>query len=346
MAPHVADTLRREAPFPALIMTTPLSRHFGSLAVLFALPLFGQAQTTVFRDTFLTSTINSAAPAAPTASATDYAIASSKNATGSSLTAGRLNVYTPATSSGFTEAQARFAASPIALASAGQFIKLTAVFTANNINLSGNATFNFGLYNSGGVNPVAGGGLANTGLGTASSTYASGYAAGWLGYVGRVGTGAGASSLLVTRPIQTDTSNESQDLLFNDAGTGAYDTPLGTTVGTTTSAGAVLVTGNDYTYSLTLTRTSAGLLALDQSLYSGMGTGGTLLFSQTGTTTLASTITTQFDALAVGYRGISSSAAMNLSLSSLTVAIPEPATGALFLAGLAALFTLRRARRA
>jgi hypothetical protein len=300
-----------------------------------------------FSDDFSTSTINSATPPTPTASSTDYAILSSKDATGSSIGAGHLNVTIPATSSGLAEAQARFAATPVALTAAGDYIQLKGVFTSTGMNLGGNATINFGLYNSGGVAPVTGGQMNNKQLGTTDTTFASGYAAGWLGYAGRIGSG-GADSELFTRPAQSDTTDESQDLIIHDGVTGGFDSPNGATLDGT-STGVVLTDGGQYTYTLRLTRNADDTLTLDQNLYSGNSTdAANNLFTQTAVTDATTTIANAFDGLALGYRGISSSEAVSMDVNALSVetnvAVPEPASVGLFGLGALALIGRRRSR--
>ena len=296
----------------------------------------------VFSDTFETSTLNSASPAAPTANSTDYAVASSKDATGSSIAPGNLKLTMVSTTSGFNEVQARFAASPIVLGAEGDFVQLTATFTTTNINTAGNSTLLMGLYDSNGTTPVPGGGLASSGLNATDTTYASGFAAGWQGYVGRIGVPGNASSQLITRPAQTDTTNESQDLLFNNAGTGAFDNPGGTTIaGSATADGATLANA-PYRLELRATRNADGTLTLLQNLYDAT-TGGNLLYSRTGTTSETSTLTTEFDALAIGYREVVSGPnALDFSSISVESNIPEP--GSLALISLGGLLLARRRR--
>ena len=106
---------------------------------LFTLPLASRADT-VFSDTFSSSTMNSASPAAPTATTTDYAVLSGKNATGSSIGASDLKLTMLSTTSGFVEAQARFATTPLTLAATGDYIQLRATFTATAGILAGPGT--------------------------------------------------------------------------------------------------------------------------------------------------------------------------------------------------------------
>src|SRR5215217_5688259 len=120
--------------------------YAGMLAAAATSAIAPAAQAaTVFSDTFGTSTLNSATPAAPTGAATNYQVLSSKNATGSSIVPGSLQLNMGATTSGLAEIEAPFAAAPVNLASPGDFVKLQMTFTASGINLSGAGTLNVGL---------------------------------------------------------------------------------------------------------------------------------------------------------------------------------------------------------
>ena len=333
------------------------SKHLLLVLALFALPLASRAAT-VFSDNFSGSTLNSASPAAPTTTSTDYAVLSTKNASGSSIGASQLRLTMPATTSGFVEAQALFATTPLTLAATGDYVQLSATFTTTAGILAGPGTsssLNFGLLYSGGVAPVAGGVLANTGLTTTlGSPYDTGNAAGWLGYVGRILENTG-SSRVFTRPNQNgpDTTSESQDLLFDNVGGGAFDDPTGVAITANQQFGSILTAGSQYTYTLKLTLDAGtGFLTTDQNLYSGAGTGGANLFTQTGTSTLASTPTLQFDGFALGYRFAETvGAASTLDVSGLEITaqitpVPEPAFASLLLAGAGARLLMHRRRRA
>ena len=132
---------------------------------VFVAPQAGLSQTVVFSDTFASgglSTLNptAASPGTLTATRTAYCIGSSKNATTTTIAAGALTLSTPATSSGYTEAQALFTATPITLNAAGQYIEIYYTFTntANTFNgtAKDNSQINLGLYNSGGSGPTNG----------------------------------------------------------------------------------------------------------------------------------------------------------------------------------------------
>jgi len=126
-----------------------------SLALLIAIPRLVSAQTTVFSDNMATSTVNQA-PVAPTATSTSYEFLSGLAGGASTISPGALHLELPSTTSVLGEAQARFSSSPVALATAGDFINLTVTFlNTSNIMLAGNnnSSLVLGLYNSGGALP-------------------------------------------------------------------------------------------------------------------------------------------------------------------------------------------------
>jgi hypothetical protein len=303
-------------------------------AILVSGPV-GSEAAIIFSDNFATSTLNSAAPAAPTASSTNYQVLSTKDATASSIGAGSLNLAMVNTSSGFNELQALFAASPVALTQTGHSVTARVGFTSTGLNSLGNGTLNVGLFNSGGAGPVPGTQLNNSQLDDAG-VFTTGNAAGWQGYVGRIGRVGGAGSQLYTRPAQVgETSAEAQDALFNNAGGGAFDNPTAMVI-QSGGAGGTLTNGTAYTLSLTATYDAGtSLVTLDYLLTDANGTIDAL----TGTTTLATTLATAFDAFSIGYRGTDSIGPFSLNLTSLEIdtnVIPEPATfGLLTMVGLA-----------
>ncbi len=321
-----------------------------AIALMSAVPLVCQADT-VFSDNFSTSTMNSASPGAPTANSTDYAVLSTKNATGSSIGANDLKLTMPSTTSGFVQAQALFSSSPVVLANTGDYILLTATFTATAGIIGGPGTgsyLGFGLYNSGGTTPVTGGVLMNSGLNaTAGSPYATGNAALWSGYAGRIRETTGASRLY-TRPIQngTGTASANQDLIFGGE-TGGFNNPAMTTLGSTYAWNSMLSQGNQYTSTLKLTLdSSTGFLTAEQNLYLGVGTIGTNLYSISRTSGSTSTPTLQFDGFAFGYRFAESvGAASTLDMNQITIEsyiVPEPGSITLVGLGAAALLIVRR----
>jgi hypothetical protein len=279
----------------------------------------------VFQDTFGSSSLNG--PSVPSASATSYDIASSKDSTGCSIAANALTLVLPATTAGFVEAQALFAPTPVALGTVGDYLELTASFTvsANVISgASGASSFLcYGLYNSSGTPPLTG--LANSGLSvTAGSPNSTGGAQGWTGYVSRVGP-ATVNSTLVTRPAQSgvDTSSQNQDLIGNNWGSGAYDTPAGATLGTLASSTS-LTDGGQYTLTFRITLTAVSTCQIESKIYNGVGTGGSIVFSQTASASGANFLTSQFDGLALGFRFSGTSAASALEVNSIVITSSTP----------------------
>jgi hypothetical protein len=331
-------------------MTRTFSVVSCATLVVFALGISAAPAATIFSDNFSSgSTLNAAAPAAPTANSADYAVLSSKNSTGaggSSMAAGSFKLRIPSTSSGLNETQSRFAGAPVALTTAGDYIELSVTFVPTGIlYASGNAaSLGIGLYNSGGVNPINNGQMANAGMGS-GTTFPNGFAQNWLGYVTKVNTAAGE---LFNRSAQTGTTNANQDLVFHSGVTGGFANPTGSQLPGQAS-GIVLTTGNTYTYVFRIALNGGGTLDLSQNIYAGAGTGGSNLYSMSGTTTVAQTITTSFDALAVGFRAANGTAPAPtehvIDMSQITVVtgtVPEPATSVLGLMALAGLRGFRR----
>jgi hypothetical protein len=314
------------------------------LAGLFLMATVTVDAAPIFTDTFTNgSTVGAASVPGGTASAsfTSYDIASTKNATTSTITGGTLSVVIPATTSGFSEAQAVFTASPVSLAAVGDSITLRYVFTdsANVMNgtISNSTALWTGLYNSGSSLPLTT--LANSALtstATTGSILTTGVAP-WQGFVMRI--------------VQlTGTSSAVQELLGNNVGGGAYNGPTGVTLRTLSGSGApALTVGDQYTVDYTITLLNTGTLGITGNLFSGAGTSGPLLFTATGTASGANALTTSFDGLAIGYRYNGASAASSLNVNSVEVTatlVPEPSAVGLAGLGLASLAVLwRRLRR-
>jgi hypothetical protein len=287
----------------------------------------------VFNDTFGTSSLNPSTYPTVTSSSTGYDIAATKNQSpASSIASGHLKFGMAATTSGLNESQALFASSAQALTTAGDFIDCTLVFTnANNLLAGGtNAALYLGLYNSGGTAPVSG--LSSSGLTSTAgnTTFATGGTQLWQGYVGRV-VGSGGNNITYTRPQQNGAGDSSanQDLVGNNAGGGLYNNPAGTQVGSGVASTAALTNGSVYTEELMITLNADGSESITSNLFSGSGTGGSLLAGNTvttGTTPLASS----FDGLALGWRQSGTSVATQLDVNSITVqtgtavTTPEP----------------------
>lgn len=280
-------------------------------AALLASSLAGWSATTIFTDTFGSSTTNqtSIPGGTPAASFTSYDIASTKDGRTCTIGGNQLRMKLgSATSAGYIEVQAIFASTPVQLANVGDSINLTFTFTnsAGTLLKGGDKSqIDVGLFNSGGTLPLAGN-LVNAGLGSAT-TYISGNCQNWEGYVGKINYNGTASSIY-TRPKQVDFSvnaanNGVQDLLFSGAGTGLYKFPSGTTVGSTMTSTVTLSTGGTYTRSFTIARSGGAEVTITDELYSGSLASGVPLSSMVRTTSGGTTYTNfsnQFDALAIG----------------------------------------------
>ncbi|HEX4055087.1 MAG TPA: PEP-CTERM sorting domain-containing protein [Tepidisphaeraceae bacterium] len=341
--------------------------------IAFAIPQSSQAallSNVVFNDVLATngSTINSAAqsyvsptnpdPATPTATSTNYDVASSKNATTSSLTSGSpLQLTIPSTSSGVSEVQALFTSTPLPLINVGDAIELTVTFTDNTgLNINSSSSVDIGLYNSGGSAPYSNlqngtatspstvTGINNSGAGLPNDN--TGGVAGWLGY--ETDAFGASKPKIYTRPAQSGSNNVAQALVSATT-TGGVENANGTqsTYTSQSSASDPLTAGNVYTDEFSITLSSPGIYTLTQSLYSGATDTGSIVNGGTSTSGPLSVLTSAgFDGLAVGFRESDSVAGeMDISQVEVTtnVAVPEPATiGILSLAGLG---LMRRRRR-
>lgn len=113
---------------------------FGVVSLLVA-PLASLGQTTVFQDTCGSSTLSptAAGPGTLNAFTTAYEIASSKNASGTTMASGLLAIGQVASGSGYAEGQALFTATPVTLSAAGQYIEIYYTFTDTNNLFNGSA---------------------------------------------------------------------------------------------------------------------------------------------------------------------------------------------------------------
>jgi hypothetical protein len=298
---------------------------------------------TVFSDDFSASTLN-VAPGTPTANSTTYEIASTKT-TSSSIAPGHLSIGMASTSSGFVEAQALFSATPVTLATVGDYIEFTLTFT-NTTQISGgvNSFLYIGLYNSGGSAPLPGV-LTNSALTTASgSPYATGGVQLWQGYVAKPAYST-ANGNIVTRPMQNGpgTTSANQDLVANNVGGGAYNNPTGVNLGNTLSS-LTLTAGAPYTVQLRLTLSGVNSLDITNLVYDG---AGNVVFNQGKVASGANFLTNAFDGLAFGWRFNGTAAASAMDVNSILITtnvIPEPSTSLLVLGGLglAAMVVRRR----
>ena len=296
----------------------------AGMAALVEMPCQLRASTTIFNDTFGTSTLDSATNT-PTSTSTNYNILSTKDGTTSSIAAndlqGKLAV---ATTTGAWEAQALFTLSPVTLVNAGDSIEETMVFMPTNIAQGSTSTLLMGLYNSHGSAPTNA--LSNAGLSNVTNnSFATGNAANWEGYVGRVAGATGTDQTFV-RPLQNgaNTTSGSQDLLINTSGSGFFNNPGATNVTSQANTGVTLTNGSVYTDDLLLTLNANGSLTINSSLFSGAGTTGAALASTIGSVASASILT--FDGLAFGALNKGTSFDPQLDVSSLTIMTASAAT--------------------
>ncbi len=319
-------------------------KRLSLIALAFAAP-FAVMADTVFSDTFGSGSTINGTPTAPTATTAAYQNWSQgANPASYSIASGALHFAARNTASVFSEVQAQFASTPVTLATAGDYLDLTLVFTdTSNVLLSGqnaSAQLDIGLYNSSGVLPLQGGRLD-------TATSATGGAAGYVGYIGRLFLNGNAN--VITRPAQTaGFANTNQDLLFNNAGSGAFKDPTGVQIGSTTATGFTtgLTQGSQYTLDYKLALSASGLV-VTESLYDG---NNTLLASQTDTASGATLVTSSIDSLAFGWRRTATAAASSLDVNSILVTdliqqVPEPGSAVLFCGGVGLLAVVRRFRR-
>jgi polygalacturonase len=287
----------------------------------------GPITMTVFSDTFTGSTLNSTSPAAPTSFSTSYQLMSSKTWTPApSIAWNHLQFGIAPTISGSIEAQARFTNAPVSLNQIGDSLSLMVIFTNTTGLLTQSGSLGFGLYNSGGNDPVPGG--LN---GTATITFTTnveGNARTWSGYVGQISY-AGLSSRIMTRSPQTGAANNNQDVVTSGSGTMSYANPVAATVGTATTSPLTLAAGTQYTEVLTITLSGPNVLAITNSLYAGAGTNGALLDQFSGLAAGSTYLTNAFDALAVGWRARTNLSATAIDINQISVRttlmrIPDP----------------------
>src|ERR1700712_3701905 len=124
-------------------------------ASMLALTMTSQAQVTIFNDTFNNgSTVQSAAPANPTANSTAYEWFQGGSApSGQAITAGNLHLQERSATSEIGEVQALFTVTPVTLTTIGDWIDFTIVFKdTSGVLVSGAGTgssLNVGLFSSG-----------------------------------------------------------------------------------------------------------------------------------------------------------------------------------------------------
>lgn len=270
-------------------------------ALLGAIPLAAPA-TVFFSDTFGTgSSFNSLSPAAPTDTNTSYQVISSKSwVPAPSMASGHFQFGIASSTGGTIETQARFGNSPVSLVLPNDYVELSFTFiNATNL-LTASSGLGFGLYNSGGVSPVAGG-LNGTAVDSNPSN-ASGGAAGWKGYVSVIQY-TGSASRLMDRLPQTGAGNNNQDLVTVGSSSQSYrnPTPASLSGSQVNGPSTTLTSGSQYTATLRYTLTSSNTLAVDSRLYTGANTSGTLI-SSNSSVTASPPNTAAFDAFAIGWR--------------------------------------------
>ena len=172
------------------------------------------------------------------------------------------------------------------------------------------------------------GGLNNSGL--TGSVFPTGNCQNWVGYDARIANSG--TSRAYTRAAQTGATSANQALLLDGTAGGAFNNPAGATIDTTETTPVVLTSGAQYTIAYTIALTDVGTITLTNCLYSGVGTGGTLIFSQTNEATGANNLTNSFDSLAIGVRnsGTSLNPTMDMTSISITASIfgtPGPSFG-------------------
>lgn len=268
---------------------------------------------TIFSDNFSAgSTLDSVSPAAPTATATAYQLVSSKKRTPQpAIGADNLKFGIAATSSGSIEVQARFAATPVALEHVHDYLELTVVFTNTTGLFAQPGMVGFGLYNSGGMSPLAGGlnGTAN------ASTNVVGGAQNWQGYAAHLAF-EGGYNRIVTRPAQTIIMANNQDLVTEGSPNMGY---RGGTNLVSKASKLSLASGTLLTETFRITLTAPNQYQIDSKLYAGGDATGDALVSQTAAAKGDTFLTGSFDALAVGWRVRSETTPSSIAIRSLTV---------------------------
>jgi len=205
---------------------------------------------------------------------------------------------TTGSSSAVINGAGRITQAPITLASVNDFIELSGTFYTDGL-----TNIAFGLFNSGGVDPLAT--LLNNGLAT-SGTAPGGGTFGWTGYRAMTLNNS-ATANFVARPAQTGTAYASYELL--SVGTGAYNSPASVAVGTVSNSASVVLWNNEdafnpYDFTFRITRNTATTFAFS-FIIKNSGTS-TVVYSTSGSTSAAgalpSAITSSFDAVAFGGR--------------------------------------------
>ena len=298
-----------------------LFRHYCAIAT-FAVAVAQSRAATVLSDNFSTSTLNSGSPAVPTTNSAAYHLFSSKSYSPTpTVAANDLKFGIASTSSGHIEVQALFSATPIALTNVNDYIELTITFTNTAGLFTTNGHVGFGMYNSGGIAPISGGMQITAVSGTTGVT---GGAQGWQGYVARLAYNGG-SHRIATRPAQTITTGNNQDLVTEGSNSQSYTNGVNLS---STASTFTQTAGTQLTKTLRYTLSAASSLLIESRLYSGSDTNGSLLLSQSVTASGANFLTNSFDAFCVGWRFTSTNVGGSLiDIKSITVHTSVPIGG-------------------
>jgi autotransporter-associated beta strand protein len=296
-----------------------MNPRFLSLLLAAIVPQVAMS-TVFFSDDFSSSTLNSATPAGPTATSTDYQIISAKSWTVTNISSGHLKFGIAATTSGAAEVQALFTDNPVTLSQVGDFVRMTVVFTNTIGILTGNGQFCFGMYNANQVQPVPGGMNATLGTGTDRAT---GYAQLWQGYVAQYGFTNAMDSRICTRSNQASGANNLvQDLVTSGSGSMSYSSPGAATIGsTTTRVVPALASNAAYTVVLTmkLISDSGYSVMITNTVYQGLDTNGTQIAQWGAIATNTTYMGNVFDGLAIGWRATANAAPWNIDILSIKV---------------------------
>ena len=320
-------TLASVAPASAgdyhVVVTNP---HGTDTSATATLTVSDRVVTTLFATDFSADTLH-AAPPVLTASATDWRVMSSKNATATAvgddpatadLPDPRLDLTMVLTSSGVIETAAPFAAAPLALAP-GEVLTLRATLETTNVRV-----LSLGLFNSGGVPAHLG--MNNGKLAGNATDFATGGTQGWLGYRAFIDAAASTpTATLEGRPAQAGASNASQSLLI--PGTSSSATGI-IAIGSASSPGFTYADGATYTVTLTVERGADDAHTIGYAVHAGTDTTAAPLATVSVPATGAgapSVLAAAFDSLAIGYRNRDDSSVSRLKLTALSVTLEAQA---------------------
>ncbi len=288
---------------------SPRLRLAAALALAACLPAASliAADAGVFHSTFVndvlvmpTATSAAPSPGAITPTGTNWYVMSSKDGRASSLSGGLILTYAANSTAAGVQTAARFTTNPIALSAVGDSITATATLYTNKV-----ANLAFGLYNSGGVDPLTT--LANSGLsGTIHAGASTDGTFGWKGYRARAASNS-ASGVISARAAQTGVNLAQANFDVAAVNTGDFASPGPISIGVVPdSASSVTFAdglGAEYRLAYTITRSAADALTISYTIRDG---SDTVLYSVSGATTtsaaLPSAITSTFDSLAIGNR--------------------------------------------